>query len=582
MKQIISVLKYFHLTTLLKSNIDAYFIMLKIVPFIIYVLAIIKIILIFQIKNHKLKSMWLLTILRIFLPIVSIGLFGQILLFFLLLFDCEDGHHNLSEKLECRNGDWFILHSPFIIIAIILHLFIGLITNALYYKSLFDVSKSDVLQKTNSVPEISLYFTKLFLTLLLVLYNQEEMQQWIILFLLMVLTGSNAYINILFKNKQNLILMSLSIIFSLILFFGCFTLFIGNIFKFFGYNGSIFFYFIIIIIIILFIIFHKTNIKLANIDYKNINNSDEFSSYILQLYLMITNKKKSLNCLTVLKSFLETIEETCIDIHCPIKLYLEKLKHGVDSQYLLYEYLDKMYRFGISKFKNNAILKNDYSLFLMTAMNNKKQAIIISNSIKEENISFLRNYNIYKCKKLINGCNLENNNFYYNYSNNANEFTDLISKISNLYYKFWSLLYESKFQQKNNFINLYELGSEIMEINKKIEKLYNLLIITKTRNIEIYKLYCEYIEIILNNEEKYLKYINNYKLIYCQTLENEVNNYSNFNIDNLKCKNNLRFLLVSGEKKKPRNYIKLFNICKYSIRIYKRRINWETYKYYYS
>ncbi len=205
MKQIISVLKYFHLTTLLKSNIDAYFIMLKIVPFIIYVLAIIKIILIFQIKNHKLKSMWLLTILRIFLPIVSIGLFGQILLFFLLLFDCEDGHHNLSENLECRNGDWFILHSPFIIIAIILHLFIGLITNALYYKSLFDVSKSDVLQKTNSVPEISLYFTKLFLTLLLVLYNQDEMQQWIILFLLMVLTGSNAYINILFKNKQNLI-----------------------------------------------------------------------------------------------------------------------------------------------------------------------------------------------------------------------------------------------------------------------------------------------------------------------------------------------------------------------------------------
>ena len=550
MKQIISVFKYFHFTTLLKSKISEYFIMLKVMPLIIYVLAIIMIILIFQIKNHKLKSIWLLTILRIFLPIISIGLFGQILLFFLLLFDCEDGHHNLSEKLECRNGDWFILHSPFIIIAMILHFFISLITNTLYYKSLYDVSKSDALKKTSSVPEISLFFTKFFLTLLLVLYNQEEMLQWIILFLLMIVTGFNAYINILFKNKLNLMLMSLSIIFSLILFFGCFTLFIGNIFKYFGYNGSIFFYFIIIIIIILFIILHKANnIKFGNIDYKNINNSDQYIVHLLRYYLMIISKKNSRNCLTVLKSFLEAIEETCVDIHCPLKVYLEKLKHGIDCQYLLYEYLDKMYRFGISKFKNNVILKNNYSLFLMTIMNNKKQALIVSNSINQENTSFLRNYNIYKCKKVINACNSEKNNFYYNYRKNANEFTNLISKISNLYYKFWSLLYESKFQQKNNFIYLYELGSEIMEINKKIEKLYNLLIITKTSNIEIYKLYSEYIEIILNNEEKYLKYINNYKSIYSQTVENEVKNYSNFNIDNLKHKNNSTFLLVSGAKK---------------------------------
>ena len=138
-----------------------------------------------------------------------------------------------------------------------LHFILALITNTLYYRSLFIRSQSDVLKKTNSIPDICLLCTKVIIIFIFVFDKGEESEHWALLFLLMVLTGFNAYINIYYKNRLNLLLMLLNIIISLLLFFGFFTLFIGKIFKFLGYNGSIFFYFLIIVIIFLFIIFFK-------------------------------------------------------------------------------------------------------------------------------------------------------------------------------------------------------------------------------------------------------------------------------------------------------------------------------------
>ena len=523
---------------------------MKIIPILIFILVIFIVILLYQIKNNKFNFMWPIIFLRICLPIVSNGFFGQIFLFLTTLFDCQNGHTYISEELKCRTGDWFVSHSPIVAIAMVLHFILALITNTLYYKSLFIRSKSDVLKKTNSIPDISLLCTKFIIILLFVLDKQEESEHWVIVILLMILTGFNAYINLYYKNRLNLLLMLLNIIFSLILFFGFFTLFIGKMFKFLGYNGSIFFYFLIIVIIFIFIIFYKSReTDFALIDYKSINNADEYINYILKYYRIILNKNNSRNNLTLLKSYIETIEDTCIDNNCSLKLYLEKLKSGVDSQYLLYDYLDKLFRYGVSKFKNNVMLKNDYAMFLLVKMNNKKQAIIVLNNIKDEYISFHRKYNIFRCKNLINKWASPTNNFYFNHRKNINKFRKLISETINLYHEFWTLLYESTFSQKNNFNNLYKYGTKVMKLNVSLEELYNLLIKTKTNNISVFKLYSEYIEIILKNNEKYLKYKNINTSIYSESVENESKKYANFNLDILKLNDNKAFLLLSGRKK---------------------------------
>ena len=210
--------------------------------------------------------------------------------------------------------------------------------------------------------------------------------------------------------------------------------------------------------------------------------------------------------MTILKCYIETLEDNCLDSNCCLKIYLEKLKNGIECQYLLFEYLETLYKFGISRFMNNDMLKNDYALFLAMKMNNKRQAIIVLNSIKRNYFAFHRNYNIYRCRNIINEWSSGINDLYYKHRNNANKFRELIYKTINLYSEFWTLLYETKFNQQNNFNDLYKYGTNIIKFNFKLDELYNILIKTKTCNINIFKIYLKYIKSILKNEEKHQKY----------------------------------------------------------------------------
>ena len=523
---------------------------MKIIPFLIYLSIILIIYFIYRIKKKKYIINWLILILRIYLPICSKGLFGQIFLFLMTLFDCQDGHSYVSTELACRTGDWYIYHSPFVIMALIFHILLALLTNSLYYKSLFILSKSDVLVKTNSIPDIIFLFTKIIIIVLFILDKQEEKEHWIVLFILLVVTGFNAYINLYYKNRLNTKLMLLNIILSLILFFGFLDLCIGKICQFLGFNGSFFLFIIGIIFIFVFILLYKNKeIYFVLIDYKKINNVNEYINYILKYYRLISNNNNARCNSAILKSYIETFEESCVDIDCPLKIYLDKLNKGVNCQYLLFQFLDNMFKYGISKFENNnIILKNDYSMFLISKMNNKNKALIILNSIKNEYVSFQRNYNIYRNKRIIDKWNYRNNSFFYNYRSDIKEFKNLISKTTKLYYEFWSLLYESKFQNDDNFKKLYNIGSKIMELNNKIEEIYNSLIKTKNNNIEIYRLFTEYLLNILNDDEKYQNYQKK-TLIYNKSIENEEKNYLNFNLDIIKNDDNNNYLFISGKSK---------------------------------
>ena len=65
------------------------------------------------------------------------------------------------------------------------------------------------------------------------------------------------------------------------------------------------------------------------------------------------------------------------------------------------------------------------------------------------------------------------NCFYFDYRNNIKEFRKLMSNTINLYYEFWSLLYNSKFRKHNKVNELCKLGTNIMKIDLRIEYSYN-------------------------------------------------------------------------------------------------------------
>ena len=548
----IQVIKYIHILPLLKEHHKTYFLFLAILCLIIYMETGLILYMIYIIKKKKKNIIWPISILKFSLPIMCIGFFGPTFLFFLVLFDCLDDKSYISSKLECREGPLFNYYSALVVIAIILHLLISILTNILYYRSIFDRSRTDILQKTNSTPDILLLFTKIVVILIFLLVKNEGKDKsniWIALLLIMLITGLNAYINIHTNSRINRTISMLNIILSLILFIGFLILFVGSIAQYLGFNGNIFLFFILVILISSFVVIYKKNsFDFLLKDYRTIINPDEYINYILFYYRMIKNKDNSRNYSSMLKSYIETIEETCTIKDCPLEQYLKNLGKGDDSNYLLRKFLDKLFKFGNSKFKNNPKLKNAYSMLLLK-MNHKKQAILILNSIKYNKISFQTKYNIYRCKKLIDKFSAATNSYYFNYRTKVNNFKKLIAKTTNLYNEFWSLIYGTKFQHSDNFKKLFKIGSSIMEFNQKIEETYNSLIQTKTNNIDIYKLYNEYVQNILIDEEKNENFEKIKDMIFSKSVENEEKIYSNFDMDFLKQNGDTRYLLISGSKK---------------------------------
>ena len=453
----------------------------------------------FRLKFKKLNILWSISILRLFLPFISYFFFGQIFLLIITVFDCYEGNNKICPSLECKSGTWFDILALFSIISIFLESLIAIITNILYFKPFF-IKGSDVLKKTNTIPDISFTLTKIGLNLIFFLVGENEEDQWITLFFAILFTGTNAYFNLKYQNRANKILLLLCNIFSLTLFSGFIILAIGKMLIELEFTGSIYLYFSTVVLISLFFLFYRNRVKNFNsIDSREIDTPNDYFEYIYKFYNIMHNQKNSRNYYTILESLISEIEENCFLLDCPLKKYLRNLKNGNECPVLLYQYCINLFEYGISKFPNDIDLKNNYSIFLVTNLNYKNKALMIINSIKKY-ISFMDNYKIYRTLKLIENWNfsLENkNNINLRFKNNTKEFKSLIKTLNNLYYDFFSLILESKSKNNNNFNKIHKIGKEIMKNNIKIEELYNLIINEQTDNIEIIKLYCEYIRGVL-------------------------------------------------------------------------------------
>jgi hypothetical protein len=118
---------------------------------------------------------------------------------------------------------------------------------------------------------------KITIILLFILDKGEEKEHWAMLSFLIFITGINAYYTLSFQHRQNKILMMTCNFFALLSFLGFLTLFIGKIFKLLNFDGLIYLLILDIIIIFLYNFFYKRQeLDFLDIDYKNINNPDEF------------------------------------------------------------------------------------------------------------------------------------------------------------------------------------------------------------------------------------------------------------------------------------------------------------------
>ena len=543
---------YFSFLPLIKNNDKVYFIFIGIFLFLNYLNIAIMIIMAIRIKSKKLNILWPITILKFSLIFMSNTFFSQSFLSLLTIFECVDGHSFISGKLQCRSGIWFYILGTMTIIAIIFQALIALITSSLYFKPIFINIGSDLLKKSDSLPDIILVFTKIGVNLLFFLDKGSETEHWAVIFFGILFTGINAYYNVYFRSRDNKLLTLLNNILCLISVSGYICLLIGKVFKNIEFTGSIHLFLVSIIIIIIYILFYKNKeMNYIAIDYTEIKNPNDFLYYISIYYKIIRNKNNSRNYYTVLESLISKIEENCIIPDCPLKKYLENMNNGVECPFLLYQYCEKLFEYGISKFSNDITLKNNYSIFLIIDMNYKKKALMILNTIKKKALSFRSNYDIYRTLRLIDKSDsslFTKNNTTFEYRKNIQEFKAIIKKLTVLYYDFISLLLGSKLQSVDNFDSIHKIGREIMKLSPIIEEIYNSLISVKTDNIEIIKLYSEFVEGILKDDEKLEKCQNMAKLTYSSEVEIHEKDFSNFDLEVLNEKINLPYLVISAHK----------------------------------
>ena len=550
------LIQYFNFIPLFKKNTEAYIFFIILLIGLNYFTLLLLGIMLYKVNEigPKKKLLLPIKILRVLLPLISYFFFGQFFSFFISLFYCRKDESFESPYLQCLTGLWIYSLAPTAIIAMIFQIIIGFITNSLYYKPIFNKSGSDILKKTNTLPEIVFMFTKIIVFLLFISDKGLEREHWAMLSFLILVTGTNAYFTISYQHRLNKIIMLTCNIFSMCPFLGFLSLFIGKIIKsYLEFNGIIYLIILGFIIIIIYFFFLKKNdLNILKLNYMNINDPEKYLNYIIKYYSLIKINDETRNSSAILKSLIISIEENCYNLNCPLNKYLKNLSIGKELKYLLLQFCEELFLFGISKFKNNISLKYNYSIFLIVEMNEKIKASIIFNSIKDKIISFQKNFNIYRCKNLIEEYKLEkgSKNYFINkYRNDISQFKSILLKITLLQNEFLSLILWSKIKKKNNCQKLNNIGQNIIYFKKEIEEIYNEVINSKINNIEIINLYCEYIEKIIEDEETYIKCQKTKNIIYSNDITINENDFSNYNINISEENNNCANLIVSAELK---------------------------------
>ena len=154
MRQIFYVYQYINFVPLFKKNTETYIFFIILIIALIYVIILILLFMVYNIKNRKINLFFPLLILRICLPFISYFFFGQIFSFLISIFYCRKEESFESPYMQCLTGLWIYSIAPFAIIAMIFQTIIGFISNSLYYKPIFYRSGSDILQKSDSFPDI--------------------------------------------------------------------------------------------------------------------------------------------------------------------------------------------------------------------------------------------------------------------------------------------------------------------------------------------------------------------------------------------------------------------------------------------
>ena len=192
-------------------------------------------------KEKYFKNIFI-NILKVFIPLFSISFFGQIFNGLLSATKCENNFSFYDLNQKCNEGILFLIQEILSIISIICLLIIALFVSSIFYIPIIFKGKKE-LRKISTIPEQILLLNKIIIIFLFYIEDylnerKKSINQWLIIFILVILTGINAYFSFIYKNSKNKSLSLINNVMSLLLFWGFCSLLFGLILKYIYYSNT--------------------------------------------------------------------------------------------------------------------------------------------------------------------------------------------------------------------------------------------------------------------------------------------------------------------------------------------------------
>ena len=557
-----NIFNYLHLIVFLDDNLEYFLVAFYVyITFLLFVL-ILFFIMSFRLKAGKYNILWPICILKYCLPIICKTFFGQIFILLISAFKCPEGRLYYNSKAPCTVGTWFYVGVPISCLAIIIQIVLSYVTISMYYQADFISEGNNLLKKRSSISDIIFLMNKIIFIIMFGFDKEKESEHWAIIFVACLITGFNVYGTVFLQYYENIIIKKFHYFYSLFLFWGFISLLVGKIFKSWAFNGAFYLFILGLIIIIIYCLFYaKTYLEFLHLNFNEINSSLSCINYIKGYLKVIKEKDISRDSSMILTTFIEKMEEGCTNKNCILKKYLISLSKGFDSNFILLQFAQRLFKIALNKFPKDVTLKLHYIMFLLTKINQKKNAKKELYSIKPNFIFLDENFKLYRCKKYLEEYNvvgnkareetIENNDIFQalEYKNNTMEFKKLLSKSCYLYYDFWSSLYSSHLQGTEDIKKLNDIGAELNILLENIDKIFEKLREFKNNDLSIIKLYESYAKNILNNKEKYEKYYNiSMNLVEDDKLQNKEIDFSNYDLNILNLSDEYKALAISANE----------------------------------
>lgn len=555
--------KYFEITIYFESTPEVYlfafYLMVLLVVLIITNLIYVTI----SVLRKKFTVVWPLRILRSAVSFIITILFMPIIEVFVSIVDCIKIDDKLviiyNPDIVCWTGQHYI-HVIMGILFAILFCIVSLVVQMCYFESRFNLHDHGA--KANARADCFLTISKIINIMLKSFFYQYKHLHWAILIISWAITYLMFYFYYNFHPDYDEKAHRIKIIVIGIYLWANTVIIIGKIFENSEFDNCVELLFLGSFIIIAYFLLSSQEItRIVSKDISLAKTSHDALLQIRTFIFLIENSKHERQSKIELNGLISTLSQnTDSSKHKYFKSYLErKSKSKIENVSFLYQHVKNLYQESIYKFPFSVELRISYAYFLLDIVQNKNLALIQLEIAFKSKPAFDEQFTIYRCKKLIEASNFQENaslDIISNiaYKNYFNQFKSSIQQTTNLYIEFWTFLLNPQHQNDyENLVKLNELGTkinfEIEEVNASYKKMKEI----KANDFQAIKLYSEFLFQILNEKDK----SNDLKrtLNEMETMINQINDNQEYDIENFSLNNfnnqtsieNYNVMVVSAE-----------------------------------